>query len=76
MQDLGNRTPRFKIGTTYETKGKGWKRLHTVTDILKTFNAAGQLVRIRYIATHPGPIGGLVTDYDVCETTIARGRLP
>jgi len=66
--------PRFNIGTQFKSAGKH-PRLCTVVEVLRTFNSKDELVRIRYVATHPGPIGGVVTDYDVCDTTIARGKL-
>lgn len=64
---------RFSIGQTFKTRGKA-PRLCTVVDILTTFNSAGELVKTRYIATHEFA-GQIVTDHDVCETTIAMGRL-
>lgn len=61
---------RFQIGQQFMTAGKS-PRLCTVTDILKTYNNKGELVRTRYEATHY--FGGQqVTDHDVCETSIAR----
>lgn len=65
--------PAYAIGTQFKSAGKH-PRLCTVTDVLSTYNAAGELVRVRYVATHPGPLGQLVTDYDVCAVTIARGK--
>lgn len=62
---------RFKIGQQFTTRGKH-PRLFTVTDILKTYNSKGELVRIRYEATHEF-LGQTITDCDVCDTTIARG---
>lgn len=67
---MTERAPRFKIGTTFNTPGK-YPRLCTVTDILRTYNNAGELVRIRYQATHEF-MGQSLTDRDVIETTIAR----
>jgi len=64
--------PKFQIGTKFKTRGKH-PRLCTVTDILKTFNAAGEQVKIRYVATHQLHGFGTITDHDVCETTIAMG---
>lgn len=46
--------------------------LCTVVDIYKTYNGANELVKIRYVATHEF-MGQTITDYDVIETTIARG---
>lgn len=64
------RTARFNIGTTFLSSGKR-KDVCTVTDILRTYNSAGELVSLRYVATHPF-MGQQVTDHDVVETTIAR----
>jgi hypothetical protein len=63
--------PKFPIGTEFRTRGKAPK-LCTVIDILRTFNSSGELVRVRYVATHE-LIGQTVTDSDVLETTIAMG---
>jgi hypothetical protein len=46
--------------------------LCAVTDILKTYNSKGELVKIRYVAEHQF-MGQTVTDRDVVETTIAMG---
>lgn len=64
------RAPRFKIGQQFKSHGRH-PQLMTVTDILRTYNTAGELVRIRYVAQHQF-MGQVVTDHDVCETTIAR----
>lgn len=63
--------PKFPIGTQYETRGKV-KRLCTVIDILRTYNIAGELVSIRYVASHDF-MGQTVLNRDVVETTIAMG---
>lgn len=60
--------PRFLPGTIFKTGN----RQCTVTDILTTYNLAGEPVKQRYVATHQF-LGQTVTDHDVCETTIARG---
>lgn len=65
--------PRFEIGQRYKTSGK-YPNICTVVDILSTYNSAGELVKIRYVATHDF-LGQPVTDYDVVDTTIARGKL-
>ena len=62
---------RFTIGTQYMSAGK-YKRLCTVCDILKTYNNAGELVCIRYVATHDF-MGQTVMDCQVVDATIARG---
>jgi hypothetical protein len=61
----------YSIGTRYQPVGKDY--VCTVTDILSTFNSKGDLVRIRYVATHTFMFR-TITDYDVIETTIARGK--
>jgi hypothetical protein len=63
--------PKHPIGTQFKTRGKH-TRLCTVTDILKTYNAAGALVAIRYVATHQF-LGQTVTDGDVVQATIDMG---
>ncbi len=62
---------RFQIGQEFKTRGKHPK-ICKVIDIWMTYNSKGELVHTRYIATHEF-LGQLVTDYDVCETTIAMG---
>lgn len=63
---------RFPIGTQFRTRGKA-PRLCTVVDVLKTYNAAGELVRLCYVATHEF-MGQTLTDSDVVDATIARGE--
>lgn len=63
----------YPIGTKYLGGGKR-KDECTVVDILKTYNNAGESVRVRYVATHQF-MGQAITDYDVCAVTIARGLL-
>lgn len=64
---------RFTIGQKFIQGGKR-KDECVVTDILKTYNHAGELVKIRYVATHLF-MGQTVTDYDVTDTAIARGKV-
>lgn len=64
---------RYAIGTQYLTRGKA-PRLCTVTDVLRTYNAAGAMVRLRYVSTHEF-MGQMVTDSDVSDATIAMGKL-
>jgi hypothetical protein len=64
-------TPRFGIGTTFNTRGKG-ARFCTVVDIYYTYNSRGELVKYQYVATHD-MMGQLVYHYDVVDTTIATG---
>lgn len=61
----------YAIGTQYKTRGKQ-PRLCTVVDILRTYNSANELVKTRYVAQHEF-MGQVVTDRDVCATTIAMG---
>lgn len=61
----------FAIGTQFNTRGK-CPRLCTVTDILSTYNAKGELVEVRYIAEHT-VMGQTVVDRNVCRTTILMG---
>jgi hypothetical protein len=55
----------FPIGTKFMSGGKH-SRLCTVVDIWRTYNAAGELVRVRYVSTREFA-GQLVTDYDIPE---------
>lgn len=61
----------YAIGTQFIAGGKV-KRQCVVTDVLKTYNAAGELVSVRYVATHEF-MGQIVTDPDVYAITIAMG---
>lgn len=63
--------PRFTIGQQYRTRGKA-PRLCTVVDILRTYNARGDMVKLRYVATHDF-LGQTITDHDVVETSIVMG---
>lgn len=64
------REPKFPIGTKFKTRGKA-PRLCIVIDILRTFNANGNLVRVRYVAAHEF-LGQTITE-EVVETTVAMG---
>lgn len=71
---MDNRKPKYQIGTQFLKRwGKGrndfW--LETVIDILTTYNAAGDLVKISYLTEHE-LMGQTIKD-EVCETTICRG---
>jgi len=63
--------PRFKIGQRFNTSGK-YPRQCTVVDILRTYNSAGALVSVRYVAEHEF-LGQKILDNNVLETTIAKG---
>lgn len=65
-----NNNPRFPIGTRFHTRGK-FPRVATVVDIHTTRNLAGEVVKLRYMATYELTPAHVVTDYDVCETSIA-----
>lgn len=64
--------PRFPIGTRFIPAGRKVKNVWRVVDIWRTYDSAGNLVRVRYVAAHDF-LGQTVTDCDVIETTIARG---
>jgi hypothetical protein len=63
--------PNFSIGRQFRTRGKASK-LCTIVDILSTYNHAGELVRIRHVATHEF-CGQVVTDSEVAEVAVAMG---
>lgn len=65
------KSQRFPVGTQYMTRGKH-PMFCTVVDFLTTKNLAGDVLKTCYVATHQF-CGQTVTDYDVCDTTIARG---
>jgi hypothetical protein len=64
----------YSIGTKYKTSGRTRTNICTVTDIYKTYNSAGDLVKVRYEAQHEF-CGQVVNDHGVCATTIARGLI-
>jgi hypothetical protein len=66
-----NTTARYAIGTQYTTRRK-FPRKCTVVDIHTTINHAGNIVKVRYVATHEF-MGQTITDSDVIETTITMG---
>jgi hypothetical protein len=63
----------YAIGTKYKTRGKHPK-VCTITDIYKTYNSAGKLVKVRYEAQHEF-CGQVVNDHDVCQATVALGLI-
>lgn len=63
----------WPIGTRFMSSGKH-PRLCTVIDILTTCNHKGELVSVRYVATHEFA-GQEVTDRDVVAVAIARGKI-
>jgi len=58
----------IEIGTQYSDR-QG--RVCTVTDIWNTFNAVGELVQTRYVATHEF-CGQTITERDILAVTIQR----
>ncbi len=65
------------IGTKFiKQRGKNTnkERVETVTDILKTYNSAGEHIKTRYVATHQF-CGQTVTDSDVLGVTIQKGLI-
>jgi hypothetical protein len=62
--------PRFTVGTEWLGRGK-YPTLNRIEDILRTYNAAGELVGIDYLSSHDF-MGQRVTQRDV-DTTIAMG---
>lgn len=66
--------PRFKIGTEFIPIGLKYPKKCTVIDIWKTYNHKGELVKVVYVAEHEF-LGQKIKDYDVVDTTIARGLI-
>ena len=62
---------QFPVGTQYISHGK-WPRLCTVIDVHTTRNAAGDIVKIRYVATHK-VWEQVITDSDVTHTSVKMG---
>jgi len=70
--ERGLKVKHYPVGTQFMSRGK-FPRLCTVTDVLTTTNLAGDVVSVRYVATHTTVGGQLVTDATVVDTTIAMG---
>ena len=66
----------IEIGTKFiKQRGKVKNdRIETVTDILKTYNLAGEHIKTRYVTEHDF-LGQKVTDRDVLGVTIQRGLI-
>jgi len=64
-------TMTHPIGTQFMSRCKH-PLLCTVVDVLTTRNAAGEVVKVRYVATHEF-MGQLVTDHDVTHTAVSMG---
>ncbi len=63
----------FPVGTQFKTRGKH-PRVCTIVDRWSTFNLEGELVQVRYVATHQ--VGGqTVTDRDVCQASVSMGLM-
>lgn len=67
------KTLNYAKGTKFKTRHKQ-PRLCTVVDVLKTYNSAGELVKMRYVATHDF-MCQTITDSDVVEATITMGLI-
>ena len=64
---------RNLIGVQYKTRGKHPK-LCTVVDKHTTYNMAGDIVKVSYVATHEF-LGQVVTDNHVGQTSILMGEV-
>ncbi len=62
---------QYTIGTKFKLNRKN-PRVMTVSDIHRTYNNDGQLVKLRYVATHDFMGQKMVTS-DILETSIAMG---
>jgi len=62
------------IGDQFIKRGKRIKHVNTVVDMHTTYNLAGDVVSVRYVATHEF-CGQQVTERDIGATTILMGRL-
>lgn len=65
-------THKFLPGTTFIPVGRKDRGIHTVMDVLTTTDLKGDVVQVRYVATHQ-LMGQPVTDRNVVEPTILRG---
>lgn len=64
----------IKIGTKFIRRCSKRKDVETVVDILTTTNSKGEVVSVRYVATHDF-MGQTVTDSDIVGTTILRSEI-
>lgn len=64
----------IKIGTRFIRRNSKRKDIETVVDILTTTNLKGEIVSVRYVATHEF-MGQIVTDSDIVKTTILRSEI-
>lgn len=63
----------IKIGLQFTRPRAKRKDVETITDVLKTYNSKGELVRTRYVATHEF-MGQQVTDGDIVIVSIQRAE--
>ncbi len=68
MMPKDEREPQFPIGTKFTPRGKNRSECEVV-DILRTYNAKGEQVKLRYVCRYPF-LGQDVYNYDIVETTI------
>jgi hypothetical protein len=66
---------RFHVGQQFKTFAAGVvERIHTITDVLRTYDEQGQLINVRYTAIRK--LGDEIsTEYDITEATIAKGLI-
>lgn len=64
----------IEIGTQFKRVGRKCPKIETVVDVLRTYNSAGELVDVKYVAEHEF-MGQTVKDYSVVATTIKRGAI-
>lgn len=65
---------KFEIGQTYTHKRKNSEQLRTIVDRLETYNAKGELIKLRYVTEHSF-MGQILTDDDVLEVSICRALM-
>lgn len=62
---------RFPIGLIFTLKrGKQTPHNHTIVDVLKTYNAKGELVKLEYVTEYP--FMGQTVTYNCVDATIAK----
>ena len=67
------RKPKYPIGTKFIRRNRN-AVIETISEIYITRNSKGGFISLRYEATHL-LLGQIVTDYDILETSIARGEV-
>lgn len=68
------KTHRFPVGLKFTPLGR-YPQENTITDQYTTTNSKGEVVGIKYAATHLF-CGQTVTSHDVADAAIARGLRP